>query len=85
MFKAKYFPNCLIWEVQEEPNISLLWGSLFWGQEILAKGSCWRIDKGNRVTIYYSKWIHVPSSSKSSSPWVHDNNTFVESLILGNS
>ena len=56
-FKAKYFPRCNFLEAGETPNSSYVWRSIMAAQEILRRGSCWRVGDGSVIPVTQDKWI----------------------------
>ena len=48
-FKAKYFPRCSFMEAADCPNNSYVWKSVLAGQQILKKGSYWRVGTGSLI------------------------------------
>ena len=56
-FKAKYFPRCSFMEAADCPNNSYVWKSVLAGQQILKKGSYWRVGTGSSIWVMEDKWI----------------------------
>ena len=52
VFKAKFFPNCLIMEAKHSRSRSHAWTSILYGRDVLKRGCRWRISDGKSVGIW---------------------------------
>ena len=49
---------------------SFVWRSIHNSQEVIRKGSRWRVGKGNNVKVYFDVWL------------MYDSNRFIETWII---
>ncbi|XP_073121252.1 uncharacterized protein [Henckelia pumila] len=57
VLKARYFKHMDIMQASLGNNLSFVWRSLIWGQELLDKGMYWRIGNGKTTRVVKDKWI----------------------------
>ncbi|KAL5568655.1 hypothetical protein UlMin_025230 [Ulmus minor] len=51
VLKACYFPSCSFLEAKIGENPSYTWRSIFWGREVIDKGSRWRVGLGDSIRV----------------------------------
>ena len=68
VFQAKYFPNgdFLLATLGTKPSYA--WRSIFAAQQIVRKGSNWRIGNGAKVQIWGDRWLPLSSTYKVVAP-----------------
>jgi hypothetical protein len=57
LLKAKYFPNGNLLDTAFPTNQSPMWKAIVHGLDLLKKGVCWRIGRGDSVRIWRDPWI----------------------------
>jgi hypothetical protein len=57
LLKAKYFPNGNLLDTAFPTNQSPTWKAIVHGLDLLKKGVCWRIGRGDSVRIWRDPWI----------------------------
>jgi hypothetical protein len=59
VLRAKYFPNCSIWEARNTFGISYTWRSILKGIQVLKEGIIWRVGNGRRSSIKFwsAPWL----------------------------
>lgn len=57
LLKAKYFPNCDVFEAMPNPNASFTWKSVFGSIDLVNKGPIWHISNGETVSVWKRNWI----------------------------
>ncbi|KAA3480252.1 reverse transcriptase [Gossypium australe] len=55
--KAKYYPNSNFFEARLGSIPSLTWRSVWSAKGLLAKGLCWRVGTGSKISIWNDLWI----------------------------
>ncbi|XP_030936331.1 uncharacterized protein LOC115961495 [Quercus lobata] len=82
VFKARFFPDCLIFEAKDSTLGSYAWKSIISARDVIREGMVWRIGNGQSVRIREDKWLPVQSNRSviSSLPSVAPE-TKVSSLI----
>lgn len=48
VFKAKYFPTCLVMEAKNPNSASYAWKSIIKGREVIRRGGVWRVRMANQ-------------------------------------
>jgi len=56
-YKVKYFPTVDVLKAPIGCNPSYAWRSLHSSINVILKGSCWRIARGNKVNIWSDNWL----------------------------
>ena len=81
-FQAKYFPDGDFLSATLGTKPSYAWRSIFAAQQIVRKGSRWRIGNGAKVQIWGDRWLPLSSTYKvvTSCPTV-GNDSLVATLI----
>lgn len=64
VFKAKFFPNCIIMEAANPNSASYAWRSILRGREVIKQGAIWRIGDGKTVEIWGDRWLLVKHSPR---------------------
>lgn len=64
VFKAKFFPNCIIMEAANPNSASYAWRSILGGREVIKQGAIWRIGDGKTVEIWGDRWLLVKHSPR---------------------
>ena len=80
VFKAKYFPNCSIFEAKSSSG-SFAWKSILWSRDLIEKGSFWRISNGKSVKIFKDAWLPSPDGHINSPALFLSPESTVDSLI----
>ena len=80
VFKAKYFPNCSIFEAKSSTG-SFAWKSILWSRDLIEKGSFWRIGNGKSVKIFKDAWLPSPDGRINSPTLYLSPESTVDSLI----
>ncbi|KAA3472069.1 reverse transcriptase [Gossypium australe] len=57
VLKAKYFPNSEFINARMGNSPSLTWRSVWAAKGLLENGLCWRVGKGNQISIWEDRWI----------------------------
>ena len=68
LYKAKYFPNGDILNVNLGSQPSYAWKSIHRSLEILKQGTRWRVGSGKTIHIWDDKWLPTPTTYKVISP-----------------
>lgn len=68
VFKAKFFPNCLIMEAKHSRSGSHAWTSILHVRDVLKRGCRWRIGDGKSVGIWQDFWLPRQSTPQVLSP-----------------
>ena len=64
IFKAKFFPNCLIMEAKDSNSGSYAWESILKGRDVLKKDTFWRVGNGRSIKLS-DNWLPIPNHPKS--------------------
>lgn len=62
VFKARYFPHCLVMDDEVQSGGSYAWQSIFEARKVITLGSTWRIGNGTNVSVRGDKWLLDPQS-----------------------
>lgn len=57
LFKARYFKDCDVMEVEVGHNPSYVWRSLCWSRDLLDPGLRWRVANGDSIRIFQDAWV----------------------------
>lgn len=57
VFKARYFPKCSILDAKLGNNPSFIWRSLLATQDLIRKGTRWRIGTGEKTHVLEDAWL----------------------------
>ena len=57
VFKARFFPNCLILEANECTVGSYAWKSILSARDVVRKGMVWQVGNDQAVCIREDKWL----------------------------
>lgn len=68
ILKARYFPESDFLEAKKGSKPSFVWSSMLETQEIIRKGSRWRVGDGESIMICKDNWLPDPHNSKVISP-----------------
>ena len=68
VFKACFFPNCSILDVEEKAPRSYAWKSILSARDVIRKCMVWRIGDGQSVRVKEDKWIPTRPGSVPASP-----------------
>ena len=80
VFKAKYFPNCSIFEAKSSTG-SFAWKSILWSRDLIENGSFWRIGNGKLIKIFKDSWLPSPEGRINSPALYLSPESTVDSLI----
>jgi hypothetical protein len=64
VMKARYFPDCSIFEAQAQSGISYPWRSILKGIEVLRQGVIKRVGNGETINIWQDPWLPRPWSRR---------------------
>ncbi|KAA3469637.1 RNA-directed DNA polymerase reverse transcriptase family protein [Gossypium australe] len=64
VLKAKYFSNSNFLNAQLGNLPSLTWKSVWSAKGLLEKGLCWRVDKGDQISVWSDIWISGKEEDK---------------------
>ncbi|XP_016694234.1 uncharacterized protein [Gossypium hirsutum] len=83
VLKAKYYPNSNFLSAELGNLPSLTWKSIWAAKGLLTQGLCWRVGKGNNISIWNDRWI--PGIEPSIWQYSHQNGELenVSDLIDG--
>lgn len=68
-FKAKFFPNGLVFDAKENKGF-YTWKSILKGRDVIREGMRWRIGDWSSVWIYQDRWLPVAEHNRIISPIV---------------
>ncbi|XP_050386353.1 uncharacterized protein LOC126802719 [Argentina anserina] len=60
IMKARYFPDCSIFEATKGYRASWSWASIIEARDLLVKGGCWQVENGQSINIWGNKWKPPP-------------------------
>ena len=69
VFQAKYFPHGDFLSAELGTKPSYAWRSIMAAQQIIRKGSRWRIGNGAKVRIWGDRWLPLASTYKVVTPY----------------
>ena len=82
LLKARYFPDCNIFEAGLGSHPSFTWRSILSARDLVVKGSRWLIGDGATLDIWNSGWLSRPFTFAPYTPKPHDGSiTKVSDLI----
>jgi len=67
VFKAKYSPNCSVFEAKAKSG-SFAWRSTLYARKPILMGSKWRVGDGTQIKIYGAKWLPGETQGRVVSP-----------------
>lgn len=70
ILKAKYFPDSVFLSANLGRNPSFTWTSIHASQDLLKRGTRWKVGEGNQINIWRNPWIK------------DDNNFYVRTSCL---
>ena len=56
VFKAKYFPNCSIFEAKSTSR-SFAWKSILWSRNLISRRARWRVGDGETISVFHDAWL----------------------------
>jgi hypothetical protein len=68
VLKAKYFPNETFMNAKVPNNASFTWRSIMWAQQVIEKGTRWRVGDGEDIQIWKDRWLPSPTTFKVITP-----------------
>ncbi|CAL5192688.1 unnamed protein product [Lathyrus oleraceus] len=85
VFKVKYFPCSLFFELSLGNNPSYVWRSLWKTNEVLILGRHWRIEDGSKINVMFEPWLRSEGKWWVSAPQSQEMYTMkVGSIMLMN-
>ena len=63
VFKAKYFPNCSIFEAKSTSE-SFAWKSILWSRNLISSGARWRVGDGETIWVFQDAWLVNTTNGK---------------------
>ncbi|KAF5451602.1 hypothetical protein F2P56_026695 [Juglans regia] len=74
VFKARYFPNCSLFEAKIDFNASFVWKGIFSALPLLKSGCMWRVGNGRSIRVVQDSWIPGCSRDEVQGAMEHLNN-----------
>ncbi|KAA3479130.1 reverse transcriptase [Gossypium australe] len=84
VLKAKYYPNSDFLHAQLGNVPSLTWRSVWAAKGLLAIGLCWRVGKGDQISVWEDNWILGGSILSSTNTDTNTEIKLVADLIEAN-
>ncbi|KAA3452465.1 reverse transcriptase [Gossypium australe] len=84
VLKAKYYPNTNFAEARLGNLPSLTWRSVWAARGLLEKGMCWRVGKGDKISIWDDLWISGKEADRVSNQVSNEDIKLVSDLIDSN-
>ncbi|KAA3467844.1 reverse transcriptase [Gossypium australe] len=79
--KAKYYPNLNFLNAPLGNLHSLTWKSVWSTKGLLEKGLCWRVGKGDRISVWIDLWVLGNEEDKIQNQSSNENTELVSDLI----
>jgi hypothetical protein len=70
LYKARYFPNCSLFEAKIGHNPSFAWRGIWKARQILIHGCRWRIGNGTSINIMSQPWLRDRNEAWLPSPQI---------------
>jgi ribonuclease HI len=68
LYKARYFPNCSLFESKIGHNPSYAWRGIWKAREILMNGCRWKVGNGTKIKVMSEPWLRGHEEAWVSSP-----------------
>jgi hypothetical protein len=81
VLRAKYYPNCSLWEARSTVGISYTWRSILKGINVLKEGVIWRVGNGCSIKIWKDPWLPRSWTRRPITPRGSNLLTTVDELI----
>ncbi|KAA3480199.1 reverse transcriptase [Gossypium australe] len=81
VLKAKYYPNSNFAEARLGNLPSLTWRSVWAARGLLEKGMCWRVGKGDKISIWDDRWISGKNADRDPNHISNEDIKLVSDLI----
>ena len=56
VFKAKYFPNCSVFEAKLTSG-SFAWKGILWLRNLISRGARWRVGDCETIRVFQDSWL----------------------------
>ena len=82
LLKHKYFAKDDFLRTKDKCGSTYLWKSIFWGREVILKGSRWHVGNSETIRVFDYLWLPRPTTC---GPLTRSNNmvTKVKDLMIG--